>query len=118
MGKAMKELKYTKGPWKVNKKYNTVVTFTAEDGVEENLFMKSNDGYFCCQSEADALLIKSSPDMAEGIIKTYKEFERLKNHPKTNLRDRIYLDGVLAVLDTYLKKPVEEATGEKIEDLI
>ena len=53
-----------------------------------------------------------------GIIKTYKEFRKIKNLKTTSLRDTIYLEEVLTVLDTYLRPPIEKATGQKIGKLI
>lgn len=56
--------------------------------------------------------------MIEAINKTYSEFERIKNNPDVSLKDRIYLDGVLAILDVNLKQPIESVTGKKIKEII
>ena len=56
-------------------------------------------------------------ELIDCMMKTYKEFERIKNCD-ISLRDRIYLDGVLTVLDGFLKDPIEKHTGKTIEELL
>ena len=60
---------------------------------------------------------RQNKQMFEAINKTYAEFERIKNNPDVSLKDRIYLDGVLAILDVKLKQPIESVTGKKIEEV-
>ena len=59
---------------------------------------------------------QQNKQMLEAINKTYAEFERIKNNPDVSLKDRIYLDGVLAILDVKLKQPIESVTGKPIEE--
>jgi hypothetical protein len=42
------------------------VTFIGRHG-EENLFLQNVDGYFACQSPADAQLISAAPDLLESL---------------------------------------------------
>lgn len=111
----MKKLKHTPGPWKglhgdgVDKRGN--VHILSEYG--RIAILKKSE-----KQHANARLIAAAPEMLEAFIKTYKEFERISKHKDTSLKDVVYLNGVLAVLDSYFEKPFEKATGGKIEDLL
>ena len=61
---------------------------------------------------------RQNKQMLEAINKTYAEFERIKNNADVSLKDRIYLDGVLAILDVKLKQPIESVTGKPIDELL
>lgn len=56
--------KHTPGPWTVHHRMRDCVTFEGRHGTE-NLFLSNIDGYYACQSEADARLIAATPDLLE-----------------------------------------------------
>lgn len=60
------EAKHTPGPWSVHSKMRDCVTFEGRHGTE-NLFLQNLDGYFACQSEADARLIAAAPELLEAL---------------------------------------------------
>ncbi|MCU1758767.1 hypothetical protein NTD84_03400 [Pseudomonas sp. 14P_8.1_Bac3] len=62
----MSEKPITPGPWGVHRRMKDCVTFSGRHG-EENLFLKNIDGYFACQSPADARLISAAPEMLAAL---------------------------------------------------
>lgn len=58
--------KPTPGPWTVHSEMRDCVTFEGRHGTE-NLFLQNLDGYFACQSEADARLIAAAPELLEAL---------------------------------------------------
>lgn len=53
---------HTPGPWTVHTGMRDCVTFEGRHGTE-NLFLENLDGYYACQSEADARLIATAPEL-------------------------------------------------------
>lgn len=66
---------------------------------------------------ANGRLIAASPDMLEAMVNTYSEFKRLREKA-THIKDMLYLDGVLSVLDTYMVPAVEKVTGKEISEVL
>lgn len=62
----MTEKPITPGPWGVHRRMKDCVTFTGRHG-EENLFLQNVDGYFACQSPADARLISAAPELLAAL---------------------------------------------------
>lgn len=58
----MSEKPLTPGPWAVHRRMKDCVTFIGKHG-EENLFLENVDGYFACQSPADARLISAAREL-------------------------------------------------------
>ena len=58
----MSEKPLTPGPWAVHRRMKDCVTFIGRYG-EQNLFLQNVDGYFACQSLADARLISAAPEL-------------------------------------------------------
>lgn len=58
--------KHTPAPWTVHKSMRDCVTFEGQYGTE-NLFLENLDGYFACQSEADARLISAAPELLDAL---------------------------------------------------
>lgn len=53
------------------------VTFNGRHG-EENLFLKNVDGYFACQSPADARLISAAPELLSAAVEALAVINRIK----------------------------------------
>lgn len=85
---------------------NLVLNFTSGNNVPVERSVITCIEYETIKVERDAMLA--------AIEKAYSEFERIKNSPTVSLRDRVYLDGVLAVLDSSgLKGIIDGATMQK-----
>lgn len=67
------EAKHTPGPWTVHHSMRDCVTFEGRHGTE-NLFLENLDGYYACQSEADARLIAAASDLLEAPEDLLKEY--------------------------------------------
>lgn len=53
------------------------VTFSGRHG-EENLFLQNADGYFACQSPADAQLISAAPELLSAAVEALAVINRIK----------------------------------------
>jgi hypothetical protein len=53
------------------------VTFIGRHG-EENLFLQNVDGYFACQSPADARLISAAPELLAAAVEALAVIDRIK----------------------------------------
>jgi hypothetical protein len=115
----MSKLKHTHGKWKIRTTiddsgdypFPTYDILAIHDYGPEGVSTAYQNPY-------NARLIAAAPEMLDGIRKVFIEFEKIINSSEASLKDRIYLDGVIAVLYTYLKPSVEKATGMKIEEIL
>lgn len=73
----MSEKPVTPGPWGVHRRMKDCVTFIGRHG-EENLFLQNVDGYFACQSPADARLISAAPELLAAAVKALAVIDRIK----------------------------------------
>lgn len=67
--------KPTPGPWAVHHGMRDCVVFVGRHGVE-NLFLKNVDGYYACQSEADAHLISAAHELRDALIGVLRVADR------------------------------------------
>ena len=73
----MSEKPITPGPWGVHRRMKDCVTFNGRHG-EENLFLQNVDGYFACQSPADARLISAAPELLSAAVEALAVINRIK----------------------------------------
>lgn len=95
----MSEKPVTPGPWGVHRRMKDCVTFIGRHG-EENLFLQNLDGYFACQSPADARLISAAPDLLDALKDLAEDIaERFDmDSPSTNPGIKIYVERARAVI--------------------
>lgn len=56
---------------------------------------------------------------ASDLIGVYSEFYRIRNGDDISLRDMMYLDGVLSVMDSRnFPAIIERETGRKLQDIL
>ncbi|MCP1765031.1 hypothetical protein [Bradyrhizobium japonicum] len=85
------EAKHTPGPWTVHHSMRDCVTFEGRHGTE-NLFLENLDGYYACQSEADARLIAAAPDLVEALQEyddAFTEFNAEDKDSRTRMRQAV-----------------------------
>lgn len=120
--------KHTPGPWTVHHKMRDCVTFDGRDGME-NLFLCNVDGYYACQSEADARLIAAAPELLATLQNLLGVLEQvslesgicccgdsMKNHASPMYCGHSEVDsgeyyGQMAIGDA--QKAIAKATGEQ-----
>ena len=95
------EAKHTPGPWTVHSKMRDCVTFEGRHGTE-NLFLQNLDGYFACQSEADARLIAAAPDLLAAL-------QELHGIVQGAIDDGLPLGGHI---DSFTLQPAREAIAK------
>lgn len=89
----MSEKPLTPGPWALLRRMKDCVTFIGRHG-EENLFLQKVDGYFACQSPADARLISAAPELLAAAEEALAVINRIKpprfgNGTQTRLSEAI-----------------------------
>ena len=105
------EAKHTPGPWTVHSEMRDCVTFEGRHGTE-NLFLQNLDGYFACQSEADARLIAAAPELLADLTAAAAQLRKYETlHRAKNTEDSLRKAEVNAELAARFEQTIAKATS-------